>query len=309
MTKQTSRDNHNADHSSQESGPVIFGEVLFDCFPDGSRVLGGAPFNVAWHCQAFGLSPLFISRVGNDPLGFQIRHAMLEWGMDTSGLQLDSSHPTGIVDVTFRDGEPAYDIVANSAWDFIHSDAVPPYKSGKLLYHGSLALRNSTSAHTLERLKQNCSGSIFVDVNLRAPWWEKKQLEHAIEQRQWIKLNAEELSLLVPQKNTLEERIQYLLSTIGMELVIVTRGEQGALAVTVKGGQYSVKPEPATHVIDTVGAGDAFSSVLILGKIKNWSLQDSMQRAQNFASAIVGNRGATVQDKDFYQFFMKAWDL
>ncbi len=37
--------------------PVIFGEVLFDCFSDGNSVLGGAPFNVAWHLQAFGLSP------------------------------------------------------------------------------------------------------------------------------------------------------------------------------------------------------------------------------------------------------------
>ena len=32
----------------------LFGEVLFDHFPDGKRVLGGAPFNVAWHLQAFG---------------------------------------------------------------------------------------------------------------------------------------------------------------------------------------------------------------------------------------------------------------
>ena len=34
---------------------IIFGEVLFDTFPDGTAVLGGAPFNVAWHLQGFGL--------------------------------------------------------------------------------------------------------------------------------------------------------------------------------------------------------------------------------------------------------------
>ena len=51
----------------------IFGEVLFDVFPDGHQVLGGAPFNVAWHLQAFGQSPFFISRVGNDPQGKEIR--------------------------------------------------------------------------------------------------------------------------------------------------------------------------------------------------------------------------------------------
>jgi fructokinase len=47
---------------------VIFGEVLFDNFPD-KQVLGGAPFNVAWHLQGFGDNPLFISRVGDDSRG------------------------------------------------------------------------------------------------------------------------------------------------------------------------------------------------------------------------------------------------
>ena len=53
---------------------VIFGEVLFDDFPDGA-VLGGAPFNVAWHLQAFGLHPVVISRTGNDAQRDQMRPA------------------------------------------------------------------------------------------------------------------------------------------------------------------------------------------------------------------------------------------
>ena len=46
--------------------PLIFGEVLFDVMPDRNRVLGGAPFNVAWHLEAFGLRPLMITRIGVD---------------------------------------------------------------------------------------------------------------------------------------------------------------------------------------------------------------------------------------------------
>ena len=49
--------------------PLIIGEVLFDVMPDGTRVLGGAPFNVAWHLEAFGLRPLMITRVGADDIG------------------------------------------------------------------------------------------------------------------------------------------------------------------------------------------------------------------------------------------------
>ena len=57
---------------------ALFGEVLMDQFPDGQCVLGGAPFNVAWHLQAFGLAPQFISRVGKDAPGETIRQAMID---------------------------------------------------------------------------------------------------------------------------------------------------------------------------------------------------------------------------------------
>ncbi|MDX1571268.1 MAG: PfkB family carbohydrate kinase, partial [Xanthomonadales bacterium] len=67
----------------------VFGEVLFDHFPDGTRVLGGAPFNVAWHLQALGAEPQLISRVGSDPEGDAVRAAMAEWGMDTATLETD----------------------------------------------------------------------------------------------------------------------------------------------------------------------------------------------------------------------------
>jgi len=60
----------------------VFGEVLFDCFPGGHEVLGGAPFNVAWHLQGFGLAPVFISRVGNDESGRRVRSALSTWGMN-----------------------------------------------------------------------------------------------------------------------------------------------------------------------------------------------------------------------------------
>lgn len=290
------------------TGPVIFGEVLFDCFPDGSRVLGGAPFNVAWHCQAFGLQPLFISRVGNDPLGQKVRSAMLDWGMVTSGLQLDSTHATGIVDVSFHDGEPSYNIVENSAWDFIDHQATPEIDTHSILYHGSLALRNPIAASSLANLKQQCSKSIFIDVNLRSPWWDSSLIKKIIQNGQWIKLNVDELALIVPHEQDTEARIRYLLSHLDVELIVVTQGDAGALAAS-HNEWCSVHPDNISNVVDTVGAGDAFSSVLLLGLYKDWPLQQILNRAQQFASAVVGQRGATTQDKTFYKPFIKAWGL
>lgn len=287
---------------------VIFGEVLFDCFPDGTRVLGGAPFNVAWHCQAFGLRPLFISRVGDDSLGQEVSTAMQNWGLDDSGLQLDSAHATGIVDVSFKNGEPSYEIVENSAWDFIDYKATPEIDKNSTLYHGSLALRNPVSARSLADLKQQCFKSVFIDVNLRPPWWDLSLIQNIMQSGQCIKLNAEELALVVPQHTDVESRMEFLLTNTSVRLVVVTRGGDGAIAATLD-ECCSVLPETISYLVDTVGAGDAFTSVLLLGLHKAWPLQEILNRAQYFASAVVQQRGATTQDKTFYEPFIEAWQL
>jgi fructokinase len=60
-------------------------------------------------------------------------------------------------------------------------------------------------------------------------------------------------------------------------------------------------------VVDTVGAGDAFASVLILGLLRRWPLETALERAQAFASAVVGQRGATQEDPAFYRQFTRNW--
>ena len=289
--------------------PVVFGEVLFDCFADGSRVLGGAPFNVAWHLQAFGAEPLLVSRVGNDPLGRQIRDAMLKWGMDTSGLQLDSAHPTGTVEVSFTDNEPQYEIVEQRAWDFIDAGSLPPLPSAGILYHGSLALRNETSAAALEKIKQSASLPTFVDVNLRPPWWNQETVGHILRGAHWIKLNADELAEIVPHKNSDADRIDEFLREKNINYLVLTAGEAGAMAVTPQGDRYRVRPEKKATVVDTVGAGDAFASVILLGQYRGWDLPQTLKRAQDFASEIVAFRGATILDRDFYKAFADTWEI
>jgi fructokinase len=178
--------------------PVVFGEVLFDRFPDGSVVLGGAPFNVAWHLQAFGQAPLFISRVGDDPLGRQVRDTMRDWGMDSDGLQLDSVHPTGTVEVRFEAGEPHYENVDQRAYDFVAADSLPSLQSAGLIYHGTLALRGQASRDAFNKLTEQLSAPRFLDVNLRAPWWSKDAVLSLIGTRTWLKLNGHELAALTP---------------------------------------------------------------------------------------------------------------
>ena len=289
--------------------PLIFGEVLFDCFPDGREVLGGAPFNVAWNLQAMGLSPMLVSRVGDDALGSRIRETFRFWGLDSKGLQTDPLHPTGRVKIELTDGEPQFTILADQAYDHITKKDIGLQGNPAFLYHGSLALRNETSRATLSFLKQEYQCHVFVDVNLRAPWWNGEDVIAIIEDATWLKLNDNELDALFPGPGTLEERCRNLVDRFGLEAIFVTLGGKGAAALHRDNIFSSAKPRDDVSIVDTVGAGDAFASVLLLGLVQNWPQDSTIQRAQDFASEIVGQRGAITQDKMFYEPFRTKWNL
>ncbi len=280
--------------------PVIFGEVLFDCFPDGSQVLGGAPFNVAWHLQAFGNQPCFVSNVGDDAQGEAIRNAALDWGMDGGFLGTDHNHPTGRVDVTIEDNEPHYDIVENCAYDFISADNFKSLTNIGFVYHGSLALRNAVTRQSLESLVADYSPAVFMDVNLRPPWWQKEQVLAWFAHARWLKLNHDELKTLVEQYDDAEDAAKWLIDRFDIETVIVTQGEQGATVINARGERYQQAPPRPHTFVDTVGAGDAFTARFIHGLLCDESIEETLQAALQFGSQVVGLRGATTTDKSFY---------
>ncbi|MFP3874139.1 MAG: carbohydrate kinase family protein [Thiohalophilus sp.] len=300
--------------SSTQMRPVVFGEVLYDIFPDGTEVLGGAPFNVAWHLQGLGLAPLFISRVGHDRLGDRILRAMDDWGMDTSAVFQDPDHPTGQVQVSLENGQPDFDIVPDVAYDHVMPDMVKnlyDHAAYGTLYHGSLSARMPESAQTLSLLRQRAP-SIFMDSNLRVPWWNRTQLAELLQGINWIKLNENELAMLsgcqTDDKQSIEDATRGMLEHYGWQAAIVTRGNEGALLVNPEGTRQ-VAPVEVGRLVDTVGAGDGFSAVWLAGLLRDWSDEVKLQRAVEFASAICRLRGAINQDEAFYRYYRYLWTL
>ncbi len=94
-----------------------------------------------------------------------------------------------------------------------------------------------------------------------------------------------------------------------LEGLILTRGADGAELLTRAGDYCTVAPEPATRLVDTVGAGDAFTAVAILGLLREWPLQQLLERAQQFAARVVGLRGATTDDRLFYAPLLQQWQV
>jgi fructokinase len=286
--------------------PCIFGEVLFDHFPDGRRVLGGAPFNVAWHLQAFGEEPFLVSRVGEDEDGEEVQRAMRAWGMEPAGLQTGPELPTGRVQVRIDDGEPSYDIVYPSAWDAIEESDCPAGGCA-LLYHGSLALRDETSRRACDALRARRPATVFIDVNLRPPWYRPDRLLAGLKGAHWVKLNRHELDELAPGGDSADRRARDFLARHDLRGLVLTDGADGAAVLTADGEHCEARPEANVPVVDTVGAGDALAAVMILGLLRGWPLGASLERAQSFASAVVGQRGATIREPGFYTEFINAW--
>jgi len=99
--------------------------------------------------------------------------------MDVAALQVNEHYPTGQVTVHLQDGQPSYDIVTDQAYDHITATsamAAVGEQPWALLYHGSLALREKESRETLDILLPLMDDKpmmpVFLDLNLRAPWWE-----------------------------------------------------------------------------------------------------------------------------------------
>ncbi|MBU0743277.1 carbohydrate kinase [bacterium] len=284
--------------------PVVFGEVLFDHFPDGAAVLGGAPFNVAWHLEGFGLEPLFVSRIGDDERGREIVGAMTDWGLDVSGLQRDPQRPTGEVRVALADGQPTFDILADRAYDAIGPDlaaAAAATLPAGLLYHGTLALRGQTSRAALTRLREVTGAPAFLDVNLRPPWYDRDTVLAALDGARWAKLNEAELRELSGHGGQTGAAACALAARHDLDAVIVTLGADGAIWSDRQEITATAAAVDAPELVDTVGAGDAFASVCIAGLLRGMTAERILHAAHRFAAAICRIRGAVARDPGLYR--------
>lgn len=295
---------------------VVFGEVLFDVFPRKKRVLGGAPFNVACHLSGFGLDPVFISKIGNDDPGREVVRKMDSRGLSAEGLQRDDDLMTGVVKVKIEDGEPSYEIKDNVAFDFIEkppAELIDPSKL-KLFYHGSLAARNSVSSSTLYALAQEQNMEVFCDINLREPWWSKGLVKDILGWCSYLKVNQDELEELcliegIGTSKDIKEMGDDLRQRYPLKCLIVTLGSKGAMLFP-EGEEYIFAPSPeVSDFKDSVGAGDSFSSVSLLGIIKGWSWNEILTRSVTLAAEICANDGAVPADNQIYEKLREDWGL
>jgi fructokinase len=295
---------------------AIFGEVLADVFPD-KTILGGAPFNVARHLKGFTLNPVFITRTGNDALREVFLEQMHARNMDTIGVQQDPTHPTGQVKVTLTNGQPSYDILQNQAYDHIHAGLahmVTMSLNPQVAYFGTLAQRTVPSRLALDQFLSDAHCPRFLDINLREPWYDHHTLRRSLLRTDVLKLNEDELAILAKEfklkAQNLSAQSAELLGLYHLKEIIVTAGEKGAWCINNKGETFtSDAPNTQITIKDTVGAGDGFASVCILGLLKQWDKKLTLNRANQFAGDICQIQGAVPDSLEFYSAYQQEWKL
>ncbi|MEN9265579.1 MAG: PfkB family carbohydrate kinase, partial [Thermostichales cyanobacterium BF4_bins_65] len=283
-------------------------ELLFDLLPDGQAVPGGAPFIVAWHLRGFGLDPLLISAVGEDAYGEQMLEILGEWGLDLAGIQRCPTAPTGTVQVSLDQGQPTFFIPPDLAFDHVAPEpALAVATAGSLLYHGTLALRQPQARDGWRQLRATLKLPVLLDVNLRDPYWDRPFLLESVRGCQRLKLNQTEFAILMGMPPS-PQGVQQLCRDYGLASALVTLGSQGAILGTAE-QVWLGEPVPVRQLADTVGAGDAFTSVWIVGTLLGWQPQVILQRGLAFAARMCENPGGTTRDRQMYGFFRQQWGL
>ncbi len=274
---------------------ICFGEVLWDLLPSG-KVAGGAPMNVAFHLNNFGIPTKIISRVGFDGWGKELLDFLWEKGVPTDLIQKDASHSTSIVNVKMEDGgHPSYEIVEDVAWDHIElkSDALKAVEESNLMVFGSLATRNERSRNTLLQLLESAKMKVF-DINLRPPFYRQALLEKLLQRSDIVKMNNEELSIVAnwyTKAKSEKAQLDFVKAHFDLNGILLTKGAEGAIYLDDE--RLHQRAGFPVVVEDTIGSGDSFLAGFLSRMLAGDEPGDCLAFAGATGALVATQRGAT----------------
>ena len=278
---------------------ISIGEVLWDIVGQEEH-LGGATFNFSAHLSRLGHSVSFISAVGKDRRGQEVINRMSQLGLSTEYLSVDKDHQTGTASVALaNDGQPKFVLHRPAAYDFpqlteLQCDQLFS-RPVDWIYFGTLHQIHSEARQlTADLLNRASSTRSFYDVNLRADGYTPVLIKQLMSRATIVKLNHEEVEaiahMLDTQHGSLEEFCRNYSDLYKWTGVCVTRGSLGC--AVLMDGQFIEAPGYPVHVLDTVGAGDAFAAAFLHGLGKGWPTPAVADFANRVGALVASRRGA-----------------
>lgn len=280
---------------------VGIGELVWDVFPEGKQP-GGAPANFAFHVRCLGDEGIVVSGVGDDDLGREALDHLRANGLSTRYVQRPPGRPTGTVQVTVdAAGQPTFDIRSEVAWDFLEYTVELQELGAQAdaVCFGSLAQRAEQSRATTQRFLDRLPDAVLkiFDVNLRQDFFEAETLRASLQRADVAKLNHEEAPrvcrlLGLGNLGGFRQAARRLQEAFSLELVVVTRGQEGSLLLDDTGNSHSHPGHPA-QVADTVGAGDAFTAAIAYFYLRGAPLEILSEAGNRLGSWVTSKPGAT----------------
>ncbi|NIA69952.1 carbohydrate kinase [Pelagibius litoralis] len=257
---------------------LICGEALYDVFLSEETAtgfsldarIGGSPFNVAIGLSRLGRAAALFGGISSDPLGRRLEGVLREEGVDTRFV-VSKVNPTTLALVGLDEsGVPQYSFYGHEAADRALGPADLPSLSEDItgLHFGSYSLVVEPTGSTLLALARQQTGQslISLDPNVRLNvepdtlrW--RERIEAFARAADLIKVSDEDLETLFPATGPCEVATAW--HRQGVQLVVITRGAEGAL-VSLRGEVFET-PGRQVDTVDTVGAGDTFQAALLCG--------------------------------------------
>lgn len=267
------------------------------------KQLGGAPANFVYYCNLLNSQAYLVSAVGNDELGSESLLYLSQAGISIEYIQKNENRPTGTVDVKLDiNGKPKYEIKENVAWDFIKFDHNLLRLAGQVdaVCFGSISQRSKISRNTvvsfLENTKADCL-RVF-DINLRQSFYSKQIIDESLLLANVLKINDEEFIVakdMFELKGKRRSCLEQLAEKKSLDTIILTCGANGS--EIYHKGQFDKHPGLECNPINTVGAGDSFTAVAVVGMLSKKTIEEINQQSNKLAAVVCENNGAMV-DKD-----------
>ena len=283
---------------------VGLGEAVFDVFPD-KEVLGGTSLNVAVQAhqllEPMGGQGVLLSRIGSDALGERLQREFRERNLPLEHVQVDALKPTGQVLVQFIDGAPRYEIVVDTAWDHLQfGEAEATLARGcHAVSFGSMSQRHPVAHAATQAFLADAKEALKIfDVNLRMDLFTAEVLDEGCRVAALVKLNDEEIDpvadLLQLPAGESRARVEAMRAQYDLEAVIFTRGKAGTAACTTDGWLEGEPASfPAAENADSVGAGDACTAALLLGRLLGRDWLATLDLANRHAAYVASQPSAT----------------